>query len=129
MIVLDTHVWIWWTHDETRLTAEQIAIIRRNEAYDIGISVISCWETAKLVEYGRLDLPMSLEEWFEAALAYPAIRLLPLTPEIAVESTRLPGDFHKDPADQIIVATARIYDCPLITSDKRIRHYTHVQTV
>lgn len=72
---------------------------------------------------------MSLEEWFEAALAYPAIRLLPLTPEIAVESTRLPGDFHKDPADQIIVATARIYDCPLITSDKRIRHYTHVQTV
>lgn len=129
MIVLDTHVWIWWTHDEAQLTTEQIDVIQRNEASDIGVSAIFCWEIAKLVEYDRLHLPMPLEQWFETALAYPGIRLLPLTPEIAAESTRLPGDFHKDPADQIIVATARIYDCPLITSDKRIRNYTHVHTV
>jgi PIN domain nuclease of toxin-antitoxin system len=60
------------------------------------------------------------------ALAYPHIRLLELTPEIAVESTELPGVFHRDPADQIIVATARIYNCALLTSDTKILSYPHV---
>ena len=95
----------------------------------IGVSVISCWEIAKLVEYGRLELPCPLEEWFEQALSYPGIHLLPLTPEIAIESTRLPGEFHRDPADQIIVATARVYNCPLVTSDERILNYPHVTTI
>lgn len=63
------------------------------------------------------------------ALAYPGIRLLGLTPEIALESTRLPGSFHRDPADQIIVATARIYDCALVTSDNKILDYAHVETI
>ncbi|RMI12730.1 MAG: type II toxin-antitoxin system VapC family toxin [Calditrichaeota bacterium] len=93
------------------------------------MSAISCWEIAKLVEYGRLELPCSLKEWFDQALSYPGIYLLPLTPEIAIESTQLPGNFHRDPADQIIVATARVYDCPLITSDKKILSYPHVETI
>jgi PIN domain nuclease of toxin-antitoxin system len=63
----------------------------------------------------------------DTALQYPGIQLLALTPEIAVESTRLPGEFHRDPADQIIVATARIYDCPLLTVDDRILKYPHVK--
>lgn len=72
---------------------------------------------------------MLLEEWFKQALSYPGIQLLALTPEIAIESTRLPPPFHRDPADQIIVATARIYGCPLVTSDEKILQYPHVVTI
>ena len=72
---------------------------------------------------------MSLDEWFDQALDYPGVQLLALTPEIAIESTRLPGEFHRDPADQIIVATARVYGCPLVTSDEKIVNYLHVATV
>lgn len=129
MIVLDTHVWVWWVHDDERLTQPQIETIAANEADLIGVSAISCWEVAKLVEYGRLELPYPLEEWFEQALNYPGVQLLALTPAIVIESTRLPGEFHRDPADQIIVATARIYGCSLVTSDDRILDYSHVVTI
>lgn len=95
----------------------------------VGVSAISCWEIAKLVEYGRLELPVSLDEWFDQALDYPGVQLLALTPEIAIESARLPGEFHRDPADQLIVATARVYGCPLVTSDEKIVNYPHVTTI
>ncbi len=129
MILLDTHIWLWWVHGAEYLTDVQEQIILANESDEIGISAISLWEIAKLVEYGRLELPYSIDEWFEQAMNYPGIRILELTPEIAVESTRLPGEFHRDPADQMIVATARIHDCPLVTSDKKILDYSHVETV
>jgi PIN domain nuclease of toxin-antitoxin system len=129
MIVLDTHVWVWWVHASEGLTDAQAQIIQANEKDTIGISTISVWEVAKLVQLGRLQLPYGLSEWFDAALNYPGIRLIELTPEIAVESTRLPGEFHRDPADQIIVATARIHDCPVVTSDTKILKYGHVRTV
>jgi PIN domain nuclease of toxin-antitoxin system len=129
MIVLDTHIWVWWVHASEQLTASQVRTIQTNETDVIGISAISVWEVAKLVEYGRLELPCPLHEWFDMALNYPGIRLIELTPEIAIGSTQLPGDFHRDPADQIIVATARFYDCPLVTSDARILAYSHVKTV
>lgn len=77
---------------------------------------ISCWEVAKLVEYKRLNLPITVDEWMDQALSYPGIRFLELTPQIAIESTRLAGEFHNDPADQIIVATARIHNCQLSNS-------------
>ena len=126
MIVLDTHIWVWRVHGDSQLTEEQRKLIQENEAQGLGISVISCWGIAKLVEYNRLILPCSVSEWFEQALAYPGIQLLNLTPRIAVESTQLPGTFHRDPADQIIVATARIYDCGLLTADDKILKYPHV---
>jgi PIN domain nuclease of toxin-antitoxin system len=129
MIILDTHIWIWWVHGEQRLTRTQEEVIQANEGDIIGVSSISCWEIAKLVEYGRLELPHPLREWFQQALSYPGISLLGLTPEIALESTQLPGEFHRDPADQIIVATARIYGCPLVTSDSKLLEYPHVETV
>jgi PIN domain nuclease of toxin-antitoxin system len=93
------------------------------------VSVISCWEVAKLVERNRLVLRCPVGEWIEQALAYPGIRLLYLTPRIATQSTQLPAPFHRDPADQIIVATARIRGCPLLTADKRILGYPHVKTL
>lgn len=129
MIVLDTHIWVWWVHGDERLTSNQTQVIQANETEVIGVSAISCWEIAKLVELGRLELSTPLEKWFEQALNYPGIRIMELTPEIATESTRLPGEFHRDPADQLIVATARILNCVLVTSDERILNYPHVKTI
>jgi PIN domain nuclease of toxin-antitoxin system len=127
MIVLDTHIWVWWIHGDTHLSEKQVKWLEENEAGGLGASAISCWEVAKLVEYGRLVLPCSAADWFDQALAYPGVRLLDLTPRIALESTQLPAGFHRDPADQIIVATARVYDCPLLTADSKILVYPHVQ--
>lgn len=129
MIVLDTHAWIWWAHSPEQLTASQRAAVTDSETDVIGVSAISCWEIAKLVQYGRLELPVTLDSWFEQALSYPGLRLLALTPQIAVASTRLPGEFHRDPADQLIVATALVYSCPLVTRDTRILSYPHVKTI
>ena len=95
----------------------------------LGVSIISCWEVAKLVESGRLSLPRDVEEWIAVGLSYPGVRLLDLTPAIVVGSTRLPAPFHKDPADQMIVATARVHDCELATADDRIVNYPHVRTI
>lgn len=127
MIVLDTHIWVWWVHDDANLPPAYKAYIQANESAGLGISAISCWEVAKLVENNRLTLPIPVGEWLDQALGYPGVRLLDLAPRIAVESTRLPGEFHRDPADQIIVATARVYDCPLVTLDRKILSYQHVQ--
>jgi PIN domain nuclease of toxin-antitoxin system len=129
MIIIDTHIWVWWVHDDKKLTKAQIEIIKTNEDNTIGISAISLWEIAKLVERERLVLPCPIEEWFEQAMSYPGIRIMELTPEIVIESTQLPGEFHRDPADQIIVATARVIDCRLVTSDEKITEYPHVETI
>ncbi len=130
MIVLDTHIWVWWVNADVRLSPEYQTRLQASEAtQDLGVSVISCWEVAKLVEYGKLVLPLPVEDWLKQALAYPGIRLLELTPRIVVESTQLPAPFHRDPADQLIVATARGYNCPLMTEDSKILNYAHVQKV
>ena len=129
MIVLDTHIWVWWVHGDERLTRSQSETIEANEAGTIGVSAISYWEVAKLVEYGRLALPCDLREWFDQALSYPGVQLIDLTPEIAIASTQLSGEFHRDPADQIIVATAMLNECPLVTADRKILEYSHLQTV
>jgi PIN domain nuclease of toxin-antitoxin system len=79
----------------------------------------------KLVSLGRLTLPCPVDQWLRQSLGYPNVLLLPLSPEVAVESCRLPGTFHRDPADQLIVATERVYGCPVVTLDQKIRAYTH----
>ena len=93
------------------------------------MSAISCWEVAKLVEYKRLVLPCPVDAWMDQALLYPGIRFLDLTPQIAIESSQLPVGFHNDPADQIIVATARVHNCRLLTVDAKILDYRHVNTL
>lgn len=129
MILLDTHVWIWWVHDEPYLTPECRNLLQAHESDGLGVSAISCWEVAKLVQRNRLILPVPLEQWMEQALAYPGVQLLDLTPRVAVESVQLRDSFHQDPADQLIVATARIHNVPLVTADKLILKYPHVQTI
>jgi PIN domain nuclease of toxin-antitoxin system len=128
VIVLDTHIWVWWVHGDSRLSSSHAKLIEDNEHDGIGVSTISLWEVVKLVELGRLVLPVALDEWFTDALAYPGVTLVELTPGIANESTQLPGRFHRDPADQIIVASARVVGCELLTADQRIRDYPHVNT-
>ena len=126
MIVLDTHVWVWWVHQDDRLPTKSRSFITQHETRLIGISAISCWEVAKLVERGRLRLPLPADQWLHAALAYPGVKLLDLAPDIAADACNLPGTFHSDPADQIIVATARHHGSELVTMDQRILSYPHV---
>ena len=127
MIILDTHIWVWNIQDDKRLRKDQKELIRSHESDEIGICAISLWEVAKAVELKRLKLSIQVEDLLTIAMEAPGIVLLPLTPKIAVESTKLPGQFHRDPFDQLIVATARIYDEPLITSDSDILAYPHVK--
>lgn len=130
MIVLDTHIWIWWVQgDRQLLSRKHEEEIERNKATGLGLSAISCLEVARLAEGGRISLPCDVSEWITEALGYPGVILLPLSPQISVASVRLPGKFHKDPADRIIVATARHYNCPLVTVDWNILQYEHVTTI
>ena len=126
MILLDTHVWVWWVHGHPRLTREYQEILASQESGGLAVSAISCWKVAKLVEHRRLVLPCPTAQWLDQALSYPGVRLVELTPRIAAESAALPGEFHRDPADQILVATARVLGCPLVTADEKIRNYPHV---
>jgi|SRR6185312_2829963 len=127
--MLDTHIWIWRVQSDPRLSAQHRDLLSQKESEGLGISVISRWEVAKLVELNRLVLPLEIGQWIDHALGYPGIRLLELTPQIAIESTQLPPVFHRDPADQLIVATARTLDIGLVTVDSRIMNYPHVRTL
>jgi PIN domain nuclease of toxin-antitoxin system len=124
-LLLDTHYWIWLQSG----TPGQITTRLRNsieEAAAAGrllLSVISVWELALLEAKGRIELTFSCEEWVRSALATPGLILAPLTPEIAIESTRLPEPFHGDPADRIIVATARRMGARLATRDVKMRDF------
>ena len=129
MILLDTHIWVWYSNESDRLTERQRQVLTERSAEGLGVSAISCWEVAKLLEPGRLDLDRPVGEWLAQALAPPEIRLIELTPRVAVASTQLPGSFHRDPADQIIVAMARVYDVEVLTVDRRILAYEHVRTI
>jgi PIN domain nuclease of toxin-antitoxin system len=113
---------------DVRLTQKHREWIEEYQTQGLGVSIISCWEVAKLVESNRLILSCSVNEWLKGALAYPGVQLLDLTLPIVVESTQLSG-FHRDPADQIIVATARIYKCRLLTSDAKILKYSNVEAL
>ena len=128
MIILDTHIWMWWVDNSQRLNQKYRDCIEEYQSQELGVSIISCWEVAKLVENRKLAFSISVDEWLVAALAYPGVQLLELTIPIIVESTKLTG-FHRDPFDQVIVATARIYSCPLLTVDAKILAYPGVQTL
>jgi len=128
LILLDTHIWIWWVDNSPRLSQQHRAWIQQYQFQGLGVNIISCWEVAKLVENNRLVLSLSVNEWLNTALTYPGIQLLQLTIPIIVESTELTG-FHRDPADQIIVATARVLGCRLLTADQKMLAYPYVQTL
>jgi PIN domain nuclease of toxin-antitoxin system len=126
-VLLDTHVWIWLAlaqSDKFSVSA-RTAIQASRQRW---IAAISCWELAKLVEKQRIGFSIPLLTWIERALVENEIRIAPLSPAIAVESTHLEG-FHQDPADQMIVATARVAGWPVVSADHRIRDYPGVETI
>ena len=127
MILLDTHIWVWWVSRPDRLQPRRRELLELGADRVFGVSIISCWEVAKLVEYGRLKLDRTVGLWIESALAEPGVSLLHLTPQIVVESTQLPQPFHRDPADQLLVATARVFQCPIMTEDTKIAAYSHIR--
>ncbi|MBI3822117.1 MAG: phosphoglycerate kinase [Planctomycetes bacterium] len=127
MILLDTHIWIWWMEKSRKLSPFPCAQMMKHREGGWGVSIISCWEVALLVHAGKLELTRPIGEWINLALSEPGVSLVNLSPGIAVDSTRLPPPFHRDPADQILVATARYLDVPLLTADRKILDYPHVK--
>lgn len=130
-LLIDTHYWIWLQFGtRERLTSTSLDLITSAGAQGIlFLSVMSVWEVAMLESKGRLDLYTTCAQWVEEALAMPGLTLAPFTPAIAIEITRLPGTFHGDPADRIIVSTARALKARLLTSDKNIRAYARQRHV
>lgn len=120
--LLDTHVVLWWLADDRKLSKGHAKLLERSERSGtaVGLSALSLWEIAKLVERGRLELTQSLDESLEQLETSEFITILPLTGRVAIESTRLGARFHSDPIDQIIVATARCHGLTLLTVDERI---------
>jgi PIN domain nuclease of toxin-antitoxin system len=131
VIVLDTHTLLWWASgDEAQLSAAAAQTIEGElNGGQIMVSSISAWELAMLVARGRVALSMDIEEWLSVVGQIEAVSFIPVDNEIAVKSIELPGEFHKDPADRIIVATARKLAAPLITADEKIRDYPHVRAI
>lgn len=130
MIVLDTHVWIWWVSNPEKVSdAARVRIERAAKEKAIYVSSISAWEAAMLVARGRLKLNMDVHDWVAKSEALPFLHFVPVTNSIAVRSVNLPGKFHSDPADRIIVATAMMQGGSLITKDEKILSYSHIDTL
>ncbi|MBL8466870.1 type II toxin-antitoxin system VapC family toxin [Methyloversatilis discipulorum] len=131
MIVLDTHALLWWANGErAQLSAAAAsAIDAEMDGGQILVSSMSAWELAMLVERGRVALSMDVASWLDTLSRIDAVQMVPVDSEIAVKSVQLPGDFHKDPADRIIVATARKFAAPLVSADEKIRSYPHVRVI
>ncbi len=129
MYLLDTNVWLWMVEEPSHIPAKMAHIVKSPDNYPFALSAISVWEVAKKVSLGKLGLSVPIQDWIDKATNDTYIHILPLSIPVSLESTQLPGEFHKDPADQIIVATARHYNLTLLTSDRLIQSYPHVKTV
>lgn len=120
--VLDTHVWIWWMLGDPRLkAAEREALDAFPPENRPVLCDTSLWEVGTLVDLGRVELEDEIDDWLRIAASPAAVRLQAVSPEIVAEMNRLPEGFHRDPADRLIVATARVLRRPLATRDARIR--------
>ena len=128
--LLDTHVLLWWFERSTRLSRAQQRMLARSDAdRPLGVADTSLWEIALLVEAGRVRLALPIDEWLARATAAPLVGVYPVTPAIAREVIGLGSTRGWDPADRIIVATARVLGVPLVTSDSRIIDSKLVPTI
>lgn len=129
MIVLDTHVWVWWVTQDPQLPRRVARLIEaRGDSESVFVSSISVWEVALLVQRHRLQLTMPVSEWIRQAEALMPTRFAPVDNRIALRSLLLPSPLHSDPADRIIIATALHLQATLITKDRKLREYPHVET-
>lgn len=124
-LLLDTHIWIWALEGATSELSRRAlkALERAAAAGRVRVAAISVWEVAMLEARGRLRLSLAIDEWVARALAAPGSRRVELTPEIAIDSARLPDDAPGDPVDRILVATARRTGAALMTRDRDILSY------
>lgn len=132
MIVLDTHVLVWWVNGDNQLSVNAKSAIEKEIVAEDGIIVvssISAWEIAMMVSADRLALTMGVDDWLDTVSEIEGVQFISVDNAVAVESTRLPGEFHKDPADRMIVALSRHLNVPLVTADNKIRKYKHVKSV
>jgi len=130
VIVLDTHVWVWWVSQTPLLSMRVKRLIDRCTPSDPAyLSSISVWEVAMLVAKGRLQLTMDTADWIAKCEALPNLRFVPIDNRILLRATSLPEPFHKDPADRFIVSTALQLGARLFTKDDKLRAYPHVETV
>ncbi|WP_035056487.1 type II toxin-antitoxin system VapC family toxin [Andreprevotia chitinilytica] len=131
MVVVDTHTLIWWVSgDCDQLSPAALAAIEVElKGGDIIVSSITAWEIAMLVQKGRITLTMDVAEWLAVVERIEGVHFMSVDNEIGVKSTELPGEFHKDSADRIIVATARKLAVPVVSADEKIRAYAHVHTI
>jgi PIN domain nuclease of toxin-antitoxin system len=124
LILLDTHVLVWLIQGDAKLGRQAYAILDEAVAdQQLTICAITPWEVSMLADKGRLKLGMPTARWVAEALSIPGLTLLPLEPLVAVAAAELPGDLHGDPADRLIIATARHLSCPIATADRAILGY------
>jgi PIN domain nuclease of toxin-antitoxin system len=121
MILLDTHIWIWWLNESTAELGEKWSEAIRTSS-GIGVSAISCFEVAWLERHGRIELPVKLPEWFDKATTGSGIEIVPITPAIAEAAVALP-EHHSDPQDRLIIGTAVANNLQLITADAKFDLY------
>lgn len=122
--LIDTHVWLWYGLQNPRLKEPaRDAIERAVKTGGLAVSIMSPWEISLLESKGQITLGMSAEEWLVDALKLPNLVVLPLELPIILDAHRLPGNFQADPADRLIVATARHQRLTLITEDQKILDY------
>jgi PIN domain nuclease of toxin-antitoxin system len=133
VILADTQAIIWLLQNDPKLGSRaQEAMFEAAGTDGIAISAITPWEISMAAAKGRLTLGRPTQEWVEAMLFMPGIHLAPVEPQIGVDAGELPGEIHGDPADRLIIATARWLDCPLMTADGKILDYAeagHVQAI
>ena len=119
--LVDTHIILWWLSEDARLSTRVKKILTRAMHEEICYaSDISLWEVSMLIAQGRVDSDRPTEEFLEFAFSPPIINLIRISPRIAAEVVNISPDLHGDPADRLIVATARIHQLTLITYDKKI---------
>ncbi len=124
-LLLDTHVWLWYAIPSPRLKQPAREAIDNavNQRRGVYVSAMSIWEISLLESKGQLRLGSRVEHWVEQALALPGLHVMPLEVGVILDAHRLPGHFHADPADRLIVATARHHGLALITEDRKILDY------
>ena len=127
MIILDTHVWLWLVNESPSLSVKAKKAIL--DAEQLGVHIISCWEIGMLVSKGRLGLRLDVDQWIDLALNRPKITLLPFPPRTAILASRLPGEFHGDPADRFIAASCLAHGAPLVSKDKEIGRWGKIPVI
>ncbi len=128
--LLDTHVLLWWFEDPKRLSTPQRRVLKKaSDAVALGVSDVTFWEIALLVERGRVRFTLPVDEWLARATSAPLVERCGMSPAIAREMISLSATRDWDPGDCILVATARVLGVPLVTSDVRIIDSRLVATV